>query len=162
TINRLGVLEADFGPAAAGPSFLIARRPPRIAGLGRRTLGFQKQTTRINIQIEPDILAMLGGRRLEDQVLGMLRDQLADLILGTIFLFMGLAACGIAAMRRRSGVRVLIRFGLWSAMYGGVELIESPAVVAVSPRWLQISFPYLDVFTQYFILVVAWLAFLEL
>jgi hypothetical protein len=62
----------------------------------------------------------------------MLRDQLADLILGTIFLFMGLA-CGIAAMRRRSGVRVLIWFGLWSAMYGGMELIESPARVEPDP-----------------------------
>src|SRR5262249_1598517 len=38
----------------------------------------------------------------------------------------------------------------------------SPAIVAVSPHWLQISLPYLDISIQYFIVVVAWLAFLEL
>src|SRR6516165_9510271 len=81
----------------------------------------------------------------------MLRGQLADIILGAVFVFIGLAACGIAAIRRRSDVRVLIWFGMWSAMYGAAELIESPAIVAVSPHSIQ-----------YFIVVVAWLAFLEL
>jgi sigma-B regulation protein RsbU (phosphoserine phosphatase) len=92
----------------------------------------------------------------------MLRGQLVDIILGAFFLFMGLAACGIAAIRHRSGARVLIWFGMWSAMYGAVELTESPAIVAVSPHWFQISLPYLDISIQYFIVVVAWLAFLEL
>ena len=92
----------------------------------------------------------------------MLRGQLADIILGAVFVFIGLAACGIAAIRRRSDVRVLIWFGMWSAMYGAAELIESPAIVAVSPHWFQISLPYLDISIQYFIVVVAWLAFLEL
>jgi len=92
----------------------------------------------------------------------MLRGQLADIILGGVFLFIGLAACGIAAIRRRSGVRVLIWFGIWSAMYGTVELTESPAIVAVSPHWLQISLPFLDVSIQSFIVVVAWVGFLEL
>ena len=92
----------------------------------------------------------------------MLRGQLADIILGAFFLFIGLAACSIAAIRRQGGVRVLIWFGAWSAMYGAAELAESPAVVTVSPHWLQISIPYLDISIQYFIVVVAWLAFLEL
>jgi hypothetical protein len=35
----------------------------------------------------------------------MFRSQLADIILGAVFLFIGLASCGIAAIRRRSGVR---------------------------------------------------------
>ena len=99
---------------------------------------------------------------MQDQVLAMLRGQLADIILGAVFVFIGLAACGIAAIRRRSDVRVLIWFGMWSAMYGAAELIESPAIVAVSPHWFQISLPYLDISIQYFIVVVAWLAFLEL
>jgi hypothetical protein len=45
----------------------------------------------------------------------MFRDQLADIVFGTVFLFVGLYACGIAAMRRRSGVRALIWLGVWSA-----------------------------------------------
>src|SRR5262249_37852209 len=53
-------------------------------------------------------------------------------------------------------------FGMWSAMYGAAELTESPAIVAVSPHWFQITVPYLDISIQYFIVVVAWLAFLEL
>jgi len=92
----------------------------------------------------------------------MLRGQLADIILGAVFLFIGLTACGIAAMRHRSGVRILVWFGMWSALYGAIELIQSPAVVAMSPRWLQISLPYLGVSIQYFIVVVAWFGFLEL
>ena len=99
---------------------------------------------------------------MQDQVLAMLRGQLAEIILGTFFLFIGLAACSIAAIRRRRGVRVLVWFGMWSAMYGTAELTEPPAVVAASPHWLQISIPYLDISIQYFIVVVAWLAFLEL
>src|SRR6266571_6516073 len=84
----------------------------------------------------------LGGGRLEDQVLAMLRGQLADIILGAVFLFIGLAACSIAAIRRRSGVRIFVWLGIWSAMYGAMQLSQSPAVVAVSPRWIQISAPY--------------------
>jgi probable HAF family extracellular repeat protein len=36
----------------------------------------------------------------------MLRDRLADIIFGAVFLFIALAACSIAAIRRRSGVRL--------------------------------------------------------
>jgi sigma-B regulation protein RsbU (phosphoserine phosphatase) len=92
----------------------------------------------------------------------MLRDRVADIIFGTIFLFGGLTACCIAAMRRRSGVRVLIWLGLWSAMYGAGPLLHSLAVVALLPHWFQVSLPYLDTVISYFILVVASLAFLEL
>jgi hypothetical protein len=108
------------------------------------------------------MLAVFGGTRLQDQVLAMFRDQLADIVFGTVFLFGGLSACGIAAMRRRSGVRALIWLGIWSAMYGAARLTHSPAVLAVSPRWFQISAPYLNTVTTYLIFVVGSLAFLEL
>src|SRR5262250_1542858 len=115
-------------------------------------------TTRSNLS-PPTLISWPRGRwRLQDQVLAMVRGQLADIILGAFFLFIGLAACSIAAIRRRRGVRVLVWFGMWSAMYGTAELTESPAVVAASPHWLQISIPYLDISIQYFIVVVAWLA----
>ncbi len=92
----------------------------------------------------------------------MLRDQLADIISGAVFLFIGLAAWSIAAIRRRSGVRIFVWLGIWSAMYGAMQLSESPAVLAASPRWLQISAPYANTSMTYLIVVVALLSFLEL
>jgi phosphoserine phosphatase RsbU/P len=105
---------------------------------------------------------MLGGRRLEDQILAMLRGQLADIILGTIFLFIGLAACSIAAMRRRSGVRLFIWLGIWSAMYGAGLLIQSRAVVAALPHSIQVTIPYVNTVRTYLTVVVGLSAFLEL
>jgi sigma-B regulation protein RsbU (phosphoserine phosphatase) len=92
----------------------------------------------------------------------MLRERVADIIFGTLFLFGGFAACGIAAMRRRGGVRALVWLGIWSAMYGARPLVDSLAVVARLPHWFQLSVPYLDTVISYLILVVASLAFLEL
>ena len=104
---------------------------------------------------------MLGGRPLEDQVLTLLRGQLVEIISGTVFVFVGLAACAIAAIRR-SGVRLFLWLGIWSAMYGTGLLTRSPAVVAVLPKWLQISVPYANAINAYLVVVVAFFAFLEL
>ena len=92
----------------------------------------------------------------------ILRDRVADIIFGTLFLFGGFAACGIAVMRRRPGVRILIWLGIWSAMYGARPLADSLAVLALLPHWFQVSLPYLDTVLMYLILVVALLAFLDL
>jgi sigma-B regulation protein RsbU (phosphoserine phosphatase) len=92
----------------------------------------------------------------------MLRDQLARIIIGAIFLFIGLAACSIAAIRRRSGVRLFIWLGTWSAMYGASLLTQSPAVVAALPHSIQMSVPYVKVVVAYLPVVIASLAFLEL
>jgi phosphoserine phosphatase RsbU/P len=92
----------------------------------------------------------------------MLRDQLANIILGTVFLFIGLAACSIAAIRRQSGVRLFIWLGLWSAMYGAGLLTRSSAVVAALPRWFQMSVHHMNTVIAYLTVVVALLAFLEL
>jgi len=92
----------------------------------------------------------------------MLRGQLADIILGAIFSFAGLAICSIAAIRRRTGVRLFVRLGIWSATYGSGLLTRSQAVVAALPHWLQISVPYVNAVTAYVTVVVAFLAFLEL
>jgi hypothetical protein len=79
----------------------------------------------------------LGGGRLEDQVLSMLRGQITNIIAGAVFLFMGSAACSIAAIRWRSGVRLFIWLGIWSAMCGTGLLARSPAVVAALPHTFQ-------------------------
>jgi phosphoserine phosphatase RsbU/P len=134
---------------------------PESLVLAEEPSDFQKQTTRINIHIDFDILAMLGGRRLEDQVLAMLRGQLVEIISGTVFVFIGLVACAIAAIRRR-GVRLFLWLGIWSAMYGTGLLTRSSAVVAVLPKWLQISVPYANAINTYLVVVVAFFAFLEL
>ena len=99
---------------------------------------------------------------MEDQVLAMLRGQLADIILGAVFLFIGLAACSIAASRRRSGVRLFIWLGIWSALYGAGLLAQSPAVVAALPHSIRMSVPYLNIVRSYLTVVVGLSAFLEL
>lgn len=104
---------------------------------------------------------MSGGRRLEDQALATLRGQLVEIISGAIFVFVGLAACAIAAIRR-SGVRLFLWLGIWSAMYGTGLLTRAPAVVAALPRWLQMSLPYANAANTYLVVVVAFFAFLEL
>ena len=105
---------------------------------------------------------MLGGGRLEDQLLAMLRGQLTDIVFGAVFLFIGLAACSIAAIRRRSGVRLIVWLGIWSAMYGTGLLSRSPAVVAALPLVLQTSVPYVNTLIAYLLAVFAMSAFLEL
>jgi sigma-B regulation protein RsbU (phosphoserine phosphatase) len=92
----------------------------------------------------------------------MLRDELTHVIIGAIFLFIGLATCSIAAIRRRSGARLFIWLGTWSGMYGASLLTQSPAVVAALPHLIQMSVPYVKVVAAYLPVVVGALAFLEL
>lgn len=92
----------------------------------------------------------------------MLRGQLADIMFGAVFLFIGLAACSMAAIRRRSRVRLVIWLGIWSAMYGTGLLGRSPDVVAALPHVLEACVPYVNTLIAYLLSVVAMLAFLEL
>lgn len=108
------------------------------------------------------ICSPLGGIGLSDQVVVILRSQIAEITGGAIFLFIGLAACAIAALRRRSGMRLLLWLGVFSAIYGAAHLSHSPAVIAVSPHWLQISAPYVNTATTYLMVVVGTFYFSEL
>jgi phosphoserine phosphatase RsbU/P len=99
---------------------------------------------------------------LEVQAPAMLRGQLTDILFGAVFLFIGLAALSIAAIRRRSGVRLVIWLGIWSSMYGTGLLARSPAVVAALPLVLQTSVPYVNTLIAYLLAVFAMSAFLEL
>lgn len=92
----------------------------------------------------------------------MLRGQLGHIILGTVFLFFGLTACAIAAIRQRTEVRVLIWWGIWSGIYGARLLAQTPAVIAVLPRSLQIGAPYVINAIAYLLVVAALLAWSEL
>ena len=103
------------------------------------------------------MFAMSGGGRLEGQVVAMLRGQVVEIIAGAVFLFMGLAVCAIAVIRRRSGVRLFTWLGIWSAMYGAGLLSQSPAVVAALPHSLQIAVLYVNTVTAYLTVVIAFL-----
>ena len=103
-----------------------------------------------------------GGVLLQDQALVALRGQVAGIISGTVFVFVGLAACVIAAMRRHSGVRILIWLGIWSAMDGERPLLYSLNAMGLLSHWMQVSLPYVDTVVSYLILVVALLAWREL
>ncbi len=92
----------------------------------------------------------------------MLRGQIADIIVGSIFVFVGVATCSMAAFRRGRGVRMFVWLGIWSAMYGAVDLDRSPAVMAALPRWLRIGAPYADTAMTYLLVVAGSLSFLEL
>jgi sigma-B regulation protein RsbU (phosphoserine phosphatase) len=92
----------------------------------------------------------------------VLRGEILELAAGAIFLFVGLAACSIAAIRRRRGVRVFLWLGVWSAMYGAQRLIQAPPVVAASPAWLRTASPYASTTMTYLLVVAGSLAFFEL
>jgi hypothetical protein len=66
-----------------------------------------------------------------------LGEQVGVFILGTIFLFIGVAACCIAAIRGRDAGRILAWFGVFSAMYGIRLFAEVPPAfsVLVGPFW---------------------------
>ena len=102
---------------------------------------------------------------MEDQVLALLRGQLANIILGTAFLFIASqmwGACSIAAIRRQSGVRLFIWLGVWSAMYGAGLLARSSALIAALPVSIQVTVPYVNTAVAYLTVVVGLSAFLEL
>ena len=92
----------------------------------------------------------------------MLRGQLVNIMSGAVFLFIGLASCFLAALRRRGGVRIFVWLGIWSGLWGARLLAESAAVVAALPHWVQISVPFLRIAVTYLLLPVASLAWLEL
>jgi phosphoserine phosphatase RsbU/P len=91
-----------------------------------------------------------------------LRDDIGRIIEGTVFVFPGLACCGIAAMRRGSGARAVVWVGVWSAMYGARPLGDALGRLGAMPRWFEASIPYLDTITNYLVIVVASLATMEL
>ena len=97
-----------------------------------------------------------------DVALSTLRGQAIDIILGTVFVSIGATACAIAAIRWRRGVRILVWWGIWSAMYGLQDLIRTSAVVAVLPHVLQSAAPYVKTAIMYLLLVSALVAWREL
>lgn len=100
--------------------------------------------------------------QIDEQLIGFLRNQICDIMMGTAFLLFGLAAACIAVIRRRSGVRILFWLAIWSAIYGIQLLIISPAVNSGFPRSFQLFFAYINVTISFMLAVFGLLVLLEL
>ena len=99
---------------------------------------------------------------MEDQVLAALRPQIGAIILGSVFLFLGLAACATATVRHREGVRILVWFGIFSATYGARILAEVPAAFSLLPRSAWAARPSAIAILTYLIIIPALLFWREL
>jgi len=108
------------------------------------------------------MLANMGVAGLSAQALASLRGQIVDVISGSIFVFIGLAAACVALVRRRSGARLFVLLGIWSAMYGAMQLTQSQVVQLISPHWLQAVAPAANAIMTYLVVVAAALVFREL
>ena len=103
------------------------------------------------------------GVALTDQdVVGMLRDRIPYILFGTVFLFIGLCASGVAVMRRGSGVKLLTWLGIWSAIEGTEYLFGSLADLGLLPKWLLTGLPYVGNILSFSVVVIAVLAFMQL
>jgi hypothetical protein len=71
---------------------------------------------------------------MDSQVLTMLREQVVPIMLGTVFLFVGLVACAISAIRGHKESRIILWFGLLNIMRGARLLAFAPAAFSMLPR----------------------------
>ena len=92
--------------------------------------------------------------RMEVLSLASLRVELAYIVMGTVFVFFGLASCAIAAIRKSTEVRVLVWLGLWSGMYGTSLLLRAPEVAGVLPPLLLKCAPFTINFIRYFLIEI--------
>jgi len=96
------------------------------------------------------------------QVVEVLRDRIPYILFGTVFLFIGLCVCGIAAIRRGSVSKFYVWLGIWSAIEGTEYLFGSLAALGLLPHWLLASLPYAGNILSFSVVVIALLAFLDL
>ena len=92
----------------------------------------------------------------------MLSDQVGAIMLGTVFLFVGLVACGVSVIRGRKEDRILIWFGLLSLMWGIRILAYSPAAFSALPQSLWPSRLGVIAILSYLTIIPALLFFLEM
>jgi hypothetical protein len=99
---------------------------------------------------------------MDEQVLATVRDQVGTIMLGTVFLFVGLVASGISAIRGRRKDRILLWFGLLNVMWGARLLAYSPAVFSVLPRSFWATRLDVIAILSYLTVIPALLFFLEM
>jgi len=91
-----------------------------------------------------------------------MRGQVAAIMVAAVFLFVGLAACALAAIRGRGGARLLLWQGIFSAMYGARILAQSSAGFSMFPRSAWASRDAVLALITYLILAPAVLFWLEM
>jgi phosphoserine phosphatase RsbU/P len=96
------------------------------------------------------------------QVVSILRNQVAGIALGALFIFVGLGALAIAIIRRRRQVGLLAWFGAFSALYGVRMLAQAPAAFALLPRSVWPFREYVVAIITYIIVLPALFFWLEL
>jgi sigma-B regulation protein RsbU (phosphoserine phosphatase) len=98
----------------------------------------------------------------EMQFASLLHHEVLNLIAGSFFLFSGVVALLFARVVHKQEARILIWIGLWSAMYGFVDLAYSPIVTSAMPQRFELVRQLSLVCCRFLIIVPATLAFLEL
>jgi phosphoserine phosphatase RsbU/P len=104
----------------------------------------------------------MSGMNTTDAALETLPGEVIDIVLGTVFLTVGATACAIAAIRWRTGVRILVLWGIFSGMYGLQKLGQTPTILMVLPHSLKSAAPYVNTAVMYLLLVSALFAWREL
>jgi sigma-B regulation protein RsbU (phosphoserine phosphatase) len=104
----------------------------------------------------------MNGINPADAALETLRGEVIDIVLGTVFLTVGVTACAIAAIRWRRGVRILVWWGIFSGIYGLQKLGQTPTILNVLPHALKSATPYVMTVVMYLLLVSALLAWRDL
>ena len=90
------------------------------------------------------------------------RAEFVAVILGTIFLFIGVAACCVAVVRRGNTGRILGWFGIFSAMYGVRLFAAVPAAFSLLVGSFSPSAPQVVWIITYVIMIPALLFWAEL
>lgn len=97
-----------------------------------------------------------------DSALQTLRGDLINIVLGAIFVAVGVTACAVAAIHWHSGVRILVWWGIFSWMYGLQKLGQTPTLLKILSHSIQSSAPFVNTAVMYLLLVSALLAWREL
>lgn len=96
------------------------------------------------------------------QTLEGLRAQMPEIMLGSVFVFVGLVALAISAVRRRKAMRAVVWFGLLSACYGLRLLMEARAFVGVLGPFAMSVREFVIVLLTHAILIPALLVWYDL
>lgn len=105
---------------------------------------------------------MDGTGTTAEAVLQTLRGDVVNIILGTVFLTVGVTACAIAAIRWRRGARILVWWGIFSGIFGLQKLGQTATFLTVLPHSFIVAAPYVNTAVMYLLLVSALLAWREL
>jgi phosphoserine phosphatase RsbU/P len=104
----------------------------------------------------------LKGGCVQGQVPPVVQNDIVGIMSGTLFVFIGMCACCLAALRRQRGMLIFVWLGIWSAMYGALLLADSQILVAGLPRWAGAVLLAMTTVIGYLIFPVGSLAWLEL